>query len=78
MPQIKRLQIFHVRNSLLSSQSSLSSLHGREGLKSQRHNIDGWSGNVQKAAIVDPEGDHDTSDDEELVEGWKVKSDGSY
>ena len=33
------------------------SLHGREGLESQRHNVNGWGADVEQASVVDPIGE---------------------
>jgi len=59
-------------------------LHGGKGLEGERYNVGSRSLEVQQASVVDPERDHDTRDDEELVEccnelglcTWRIRGGG--
>lgn len=50
---------------------------GGECLEGKRDDEDGVAGDVEQAAVVDPEGQHNTDDDEELVDGGQATADGT-
>ena len=46
-------------------------LHSRESLEGERNYVSSSAFEVLQRTIVNPKRDHDTSDDEELIEGFK-------
>lgn len=50
----------------------------REALHGERDDVLGSTGEVDVGAVVDPEGEHDAGDDEELIESCHAASNGSW